>query len=185
MCFTSYCTLSQVGRILYIRAPSRRLGLTHPWASLKREGRPRHTHMHNTYIHAVRRVRSAGAQCLHPSPASRRLASASLAVTEPLSLRRPLRPLPGLPSSRSSPPALAFTDPTLPPVRVRVGLDRATVAQIAGCGGRAAAMDSALCPGHGHSETAVHPLRAASRTAAARAVRTPLPPPALHTPSPG
>ena len=50
----------------------------------KRErGRPRHTHTHTIY--AVRRVYSAGAHPVAspPSPVSHRLASASLAVSEP------------------------------------------------------------------------------------------------------
>eukprot|EP00964_Phaeocystis_antarctica_P108449 scaffold73038_cov60-Phaeocystis_antarctica.AAC.1 len=50
----------------------------------KRErGRPRHTHTHTIY--AVRRVYSAGAHPVvsPPSPVSHRLASASLAVSEP------------------------------------------------------------------------------------------------------
>ena len=51
----------------------------------KRErGRPRHTHTHTIY--AVRRVYSAGAHPVAspPSPVSHRLASASLAVSEPI-----------------------------------------------------------------------------------------------------
>eukprot|EP00964_Phaeocystis_antarctica_P103860 scaffold69098_cov54-Phaeocystis_antarctica.AAC.2 len=59
----------------------RRLGLT-PLDGPQRADRPRHTHTHNIYTYAVRRVCSAGAHPVAspPSPASHRLASASLAV---------------------------------------------------------------------------------------------------------
>ena len=53
------------------------------WPPKRERGRPRHTHTHTIY--AVRRVYSAGAHPLAslPSPVSHRLASASLAVSEP------------------------------------------------------------------------------------------------------
>ena len=42
------------------------------WTNLIRRGRPRHTHTHTIY--AVRRVFSAGAEWLHPSPVSHGMA---------------------------------------------------------------------------------------------------------------
>ena len=58
----------------------------------REQGRPRHTHTHTIY--AVRRVYSARAHPVAspPSPVSRRLASASLAVSEPTPPPRPTPP---------------------------------------------------------------------------------------------
>ena len=61
--FRVYSSLHTANRSRVTRTHHSRL-----WTSLRRRGRPRHTHTHTIY--AVRRVFSAGAEWLHPSPRS-------------------------------------------------------------------------------------------------------------------